>query len=91
LRKIQSDRALTLLLLALISLFLLAGSASAGEDRPTIAKDSIQVTAYTFNVYHNSADTWSWVPLMTYRVNGPIGSGSQLYLEFTLPARADRA
>jgi hypothetical protein len=82
--KIQSRWAFVLPL-ALIGLLLLAGNASANEDQPTIAKDSIQVTAYTFNVYHKSADTWSWVPLMSYRVNGPIPSGSQLYAEFAVP------
>jgi hypothetical protein len=28
---------------------------------------------------------WSWVPLVTYRVNGPIPSGGQLYVEYTVP------
>jgi hypothetical protein len=71
--------------LALISLLLSAGDATANEDQPAIAKDSIQVTAYTLNVYRKNFDTWSWVPLISYRVNGPIASGSQLYAEFTLP------
>ena len=55
------------------------------QDQPTIAKDSIQVTAFTLNVYKKNYDNWSWVPKMEYRVNGPIASGSQLYVEFTLP------
>jgi len=55
------------------------------QDLPTIAKDSVQVTAFTFNVYRKSYDTWSWVPRIQYRANGPIPSGSQLYVEFTLP------
>jgi hypothetical protein len=60
-------------------------SAPAGQDQPTIAKDSVQVNASTNNVYHQSYDTWSWVPQISYNVNGPIASGSQLYVEFTLP------
>ena len=59
--------------------------ASATQDQPTIAKDSIQITAFTFNVYKGNYDTWSWVPRMNFRVNGPIASGSQLYVEYTLP------
>ncbi|HEX3355871.1 MAG TPA: hypothetical protein VHS31_02725 [Tepidisphaeraceae bacterium] len=54
-------------------------------DAPTIAKDSIQVTAYTLNSYQKSFDTWSWVPQIQFRVNGPITSGSQLWTEWKLP------
>ena len=28
---------------------------------------------------------WSWVPRMNFRVNGPIPSGGQLYVEYTVP------
>jgi hypothetical protein len=58
---------------------------SAGQDRPTVAKDSIQLTAFTHNSYKGNYDTWSWVPLITYRVNGPIPSGGQLYVEYIVP------
>ena len=59
----------------------------AASEQPTIAKDSVQVTAFTFNVYQKNYDIWSWVPRITYRVNGPIASGSQLYVEFALPGK----
>lgn len=55
------------------------------DDQPTIAKDSIQITAFTFNVYKGNYDVWSWVPRMNFRVNGPIASGSQLYVQYSLP------
>ena len=58
---------------------------SASQDQPTIAKDSIQITAFTFNVYKGNYDVWSWVPRMKFRVNGPIASGSQLYVQYSLP------
>src|SRR5947209_14575041 len=61
-------------------------SSAAQEDQPTIAKDSVQVNAFTFGVYRKNYDVWSWVPKIEYRVNGPIASGSQLYVEFTLPS-----
>jgi hypothetical protein len=77
--------AVALLSFALIVLLLWARSSAAAEDQPTIAKDSIQVTPFTFNVYKKNYDVWSWVPKMEYRVNGPIASGSQLYVEFTIP------
>ncbi len=59
--------------------------AADGPDTPTIIKDSLQVTAYTHNFYRGKYDMWSWVPVFKYRVNGPIPSGSQLYVEYTIP------
>src|SRR5438552_4638209 len=72
---------------ALVFMFLfgIQTAATVEEDQPTIAKDSVQVTAFTFSVYRKNYDVWSWVPKIEYRVNGPITSGSQLYVEFTLP------
>src|SRR5258705_12055588 len=71
--------------LLLAAPFLATQSFGANQDQPTIAKDSVQVTAFTFNVYKQNYDIWSWVPLIQYRVNGPIPSASQLYGEFTVP------
>jgi len=71
--------------MAVIVLLLSASQSAANQDQPTIANDSVQVTAFTFNVYRKNYDIWSWVPRMQYRVNGPIESGSQLYVEFTIP------
>jgi hypothetical protein len=61
-------------------------NSETSQDEPTIAKDSIQVTAFTVNQYKGNYDNWSWLPRMQYRVNGPIASGSQLYVEFSTPA-----
>ncbi|HYH85058.1 MAG TPA: hypothetical protein VEX60_06210 [Pyrinomonadaceae bacterium] len=83
--KIESSSAFTLVASAVICLLLSASSSAASQDQPTIAKDSVQVTAFTFNVYKKNYDVWSWVPRIEYRVNGPMPSGSQLYVEFTLP------
>lgn len=70
-------------------LFFLACSvfvpAAAAQGQPTVAKDSVQLRAFTYNVYKGNYDAWSWVPLITYRVNGPIPSGGQLYVEYTVP------
>jgi hypothetical protein len=68
-----------------LSLIASEGSSATSEDQPTIAKDSVVVSAFTFNVYRKNYEIWSWVPRVQYRVNGPIASGSQLYVEFTLP------
>lgn len=81
--KIGFASAFTLLMLAVICLSRSAGASAAGQDQPTIAKDSVQVTAFTYNVYRKNYDVWSWVPRVEYRVNGPIPSGGQLYVEYS--------
>jgi len=73
---------------SLIFIILLLSTYAAAQTQPTIAKDSVQITAFTFNVYKGNYDVWSWVPSMEFRVNGPIESGSRLYAEFTLPTGA---
>jgi hypothetical protein len=83
--KIRFTWAFTLFSLTVIGLLLSAGKTAASQDQPTIAKDSVQMTAFTFNVYKKNYDVWSWVPQIEYRVNGPIASGSQLYVEYTVP------
>ena len=64
---------------------LLSAVNSAAQDQPTIAKDSVQVNAFTLSSYKKNFKVFSWVPRMEFRVNGPIASGSQLYAEFTVP------
>ena len=62
---------------------LLAGAGrAAADDEPTIAKDSIRVTAHDDN-----KDPGAWRPGIFFRVNGPITSGSQLSVEFSLPTK----
>lgn len=74
--------------------FALAGSAvqtafsqasSQLGDQPTLQKDTLQITAWTNNSYKKNYDVWSWVPKLEFRVNGPISSGSQLFVEFQQP------
>lgn len=72
--------------LSVLSLILLCSAHdSAAQDQATIAKDSVQVEAFTLNSYKGDFKTWSWVPRTQFRVNGPIPSGSQLYVEFSVP------
>lgn len=62
-----------------------SGAASPAATAPTVAKDSVQVTPFTYSVYKQNYDMWSWVPMMSFRVNGPIASGNQLYAEYNIP------
>ena len=73
-------------LFALIILLLSARNTAAQEDQPTIARDSVQVTAFTLSSYKGDFKIFSWVPRLNVRVNGPIASGSQLYAEFSAGA-----
>ena len=83
--KIKFGSAFILLSSAVLCLLLAAGNSAASQDQPTIAKDSVQLTPFTFNVYRQNYDIWSWVPRIEFRVNGPIPSGGQLYVEYTIP------
>jgi hypothetical protein len=56
------------------------------RTKPSIAKDSIQVNAFTLNQYKKNSLIWSWVPKIEFAVNGPIVSGDQLNVEFNLPS-----
>jgi hypothetical protein len=74
------------LALIVVPLFFSASVRSAiHQDQPTIVKDTVQVTAFTYNVYKGNYDNWSWAPIIKFRVNGPIPSGGQLYVDFSLP------
>ena len=59
--------------------------APSADDQPSIIKDSIVLWAYKVPVFKGDFDTWAWVPRIKFKVNGPIGSGSQLYVEFGMP------
>lgn len=70
-----------------------AGNSAAQEGQPTIAKDSVQV--FTANI-SGSLDApkdkqLQWKPGISFRVNGPIASGSQLWVEFGYPGRMNLA
>jgi hypothetical protein len=67
---------------------LLAGAARA-DGEPTVAKDSVVVTAQE---HSGSTDLkkgqYGWRPFIKFRVNGPVASGSQLSVEFGYAGKA---
>ena len=85
--KLGNALVLTLLALTLTGLHYPTDAANLAQDQPTIAKDSVQVTPFTFNVYQKNYNVWSWAPRIEFRVNGPIPSGGQLYVEFSLAGK----
>lgn len=64
---------------------LLSSHAVSAQDQPTIMKDWVQVTPFTVNHQKGNYDIWTWIPRIQFRVNGPIESGGQLYVEFGYP------
>ena len=76
-----------LLLVALLVLLEAAGQPALAQEGPAIQKDSLLFTAYTVAEYRGNYDMWSWLPRAEFRVNGPIESGDQLFVEVTLPGR----
>ena len=72
-------------LIAAVAIVLAATSSVFAQETPTIIKDWVKVQASTVNNLKGDWDKWSWVPAIDFRVNGPIESGSQLYVEFSYP------
>src|SRR5438445_13878257 len=81
----KKSLSLTAFMLVVIAVMVSFGSSAVAQDQPTIAKDSVQVTAFTLSSYKGDFKIFSWVPRLHLRVNGPIASSSQLYAEFTVP------
>lgn len=70
----------------ILGLILTAGVSA--QDQPTVMKDWVQMTAFTVNHQKGDYKVWTWLPKMDFRVNGPIESGGQLYVEVGYPAAA---
>lgn len=86
-------RSLALLFFALSASLVGASSASARQaTEPSILKRTVSVTPRRFLVYWKNPsaaepvyDTWSWVPVINFAVNGPVPGGSQITVEFDTP------
>jgi len=54
----------------------------------TIDKPSVQVRLQVHKGFKGDPETWSWTPIVRFRVNGPISKGSAFSVEFNSPAKA---
>jgi len=69
---------------------LAAGSLfAANAEGPTILKRTVVVTPHRFlrwwkvpTAAEPVYDTWSWAPKIRFAINGPVASGSQIYVDF---------
>ena len=59
--------------------------ATAMATGPFILKDWVQIRPATSNNYRGNRDIWSWYPMMSFSIHGPVGSGDQAYAEFNVP------
>lgn len=75
-----------LMLVALPALLAAFGNtAAADEDQPTIAKDAIKIS---FQPGKSGAfEKPGWVPAIDFRINGPIASGTNVTVQFSLPGK----
>src|SRR4051812_3531921 len=72
----------TTVVLLLAGFFALVFTAPVrANDEPTIAKDTLHITA---RMEYNSPEG-KWKPAISFRVNGPIATGSQLWVDFSYP------
>ena len=84
-----SGRIPLFLLLALFFLLSAASTLARAQDEPTIVKDSLQVKAHTHadGPAGRHGDLPAWVPVIDFRVNEPIPSGSRIWVEFSYPGK----
>ena len=83
---------LSLVLPLLSCLSLGPGAHARQETAPSLLKRTINVTLKRYlRHWKNPAaaepvsNTRSWVPLVSFAVNGPVPGGSQVYVEFDTP------
>src|SRR5436190_17417311 len=64
----------------------LAGLGSSASAQ-TIDKSSVQIRLQPHKGYKGDPETWSWTPVIQFRVNGPISKGSAFSVEYNSAAR----
>ena len=62
-----------------------AQSNQAAATEPLILKDFVQIRPATSGTYRGNDTVWGWVPMLSFTVHGPVGSGEQAYAEFNIP------
>ena len=68
--------------------FLLASGSSGSIAAQTINKPSVQVRLQVHKGYKGDPETWSWTPIINFRVNGPFSPGGALSVEYSLPGKS---
>src|SRR6266487_1041433 len=81
------------LLLAVGLFFATVAPSVLAQNEPTIAKDSVKVFTADISGSRDAPKDkqLQWKPGISFRVNGPISGGSQLWVEFGYPGRKEWA
>jgi hypothetical protein len=58
---------------------------AAAETGPTVGKDSIRIGTQGESFSAGAYEKYGWKPKIEFRVNGPVASGSQLWVEVSYP------
>jgi hypothetical protein len=53
----------------------------------TIQKPSVQVRLQVHKGFKGDPETWSWTPVINFRVNGPFSPGGAVSVEYTSPGK----
>ena len=54
----------------------------------TIDKSSVQIRLQVHKGFKGDPETWSWTPVVNFRVNGPFSPGGAVSIEYTSPAKS---
>jgi hypothetical protein len=71
-----------------IAIVVLAASNCYSIVAQTIDKPSVQVRLQVHKGYKGDPETWSWTPVIRFRVNSPISPGSAFSVEYSAPAKS---
>jgi hypothetical protein len=86
--KIQTSLKRIAMLAVLAVAVSIAFSETATVRAQTINKPSIQFFLQVHKGYKGDPETWSWTPMIDFRVNGPFSPGGALSVEYSLPGKS---
>lgn len=82
--KLKMKSICAVIFLVFVGLALSNGLVSA----QTIDKSSVQFRLQVHKGYKGDPETWSWTPVINFRVNAPFSPGSALSVEYTSPVKS---
>jgi hypothetical protein len=59
----------------------------SSQTGPSINKTSVQFFLQVHKGYKGDPETWSWTPMINFRVNAPFKPGDAVSVEYTLPGK----
>ena len=73
--------------LTLIAIAILLMAAAYAVSAQTINKSSVQIRLQVHKGFKGDPETWSWTPVVDFRVNGPFKAGDAVSVEYTSPGK----